>query len=127
MPTLKTGGELFFWGVDAMGFAKVYLEDPLLLATDAMRRVDELLVGAGVQRACRRRAGLGIRQSSGTGGDARRATAPFGGGALELAVVDNGKLGRAPHSTSAISWPGGSPPAASALSAAATKSAGPTT
>jgi len=45
VPTLEVGGELF-WGVDALDFAKAYLEDPSLLATDAMRRVDDLPVGA---------------------------------------------------------------------------------
>lgn len=45
VPTLEIGGELF-WGVDAMDFAKAYVADPSLLSTDAMRRADDLPVGA---------------------------------------------------------------------------------
>lgn len=45
VPTLAVRGELF-WGADAMDFAKAFLADPGLLATDEMRRLDRLPVGA---------------------------------------------------------------------------------
>jgi 2-hydroxychromene-2-carboxylate isomerase len=45
VPTLVIDGELF-WGADAMGFVEAYLADPGLLATDEMRRVSALPVGA---------------------------------------------------------------------------------
>jgi 2-hydroxychromene-2-carboxylate isomerase len=45
VPTLAIDGELF-WGADATDFARAYLLDPTLLASDEMRRVSALPVGA---------------------------------------------------------------------------------
>lgn len=45
VPTLVVGRELF-WGEDGMDFAKAYLADPAILATDEMRRVTDLPIGA---------------------------------------------------------------------------------
>lgn len=45
VPMFEAGGELF-WGADSVGFLKVYLADPGILAADEMRRVDALSVAA---------------------------------------------------------------------------------
>ncbi|MDA8109414.1 MAG: 2-hydroxychromene-2-carboxylate isomerase [Betaproteobacteria bacterium] len=45
VPTLAIDGELF-WGADALDFAKAFLADPGVLASEEMRRVDALPVGA---------------------------------------------------------------------------------
>jgi 2-hydroxychromene-2-carboxylate isomerase len=45
VPTLVIGGELF-WGADAIDFARAYLATPSILATDEMRRVSALPIGA---------------------------------------------------------------------------------
>jgi 2-hydroxychromene-2-carboxylate isomerase len=45
VPTLVMNGELF-WGADATDFAKAYIADPSIIATDEMRRVASLPVGA---------------------------------------------------------------------------------
>jgi len=38
-------GQLF-WGADALDFVKAYLADPAIVATDEMKRVTNLPVGA---------------------------------------------------------------------------------
>jgi len=48
VPTLLVDGELF-WGADATDFAKAYLTNPGLLATEEMQRVATLPVGASRQ------------------------------------------------------------------------------
>ena len=45
VPTFVLDGEVF-WGADAIEFVKAVLEDPALLKSDEMRRVDALPVGA---------------------------------------------------------------------------------
>lgn len=45
VPTLIVEGELF-WGEDAMDFVKAYIADPGILASDEMKRVSSLPVGA---------------------------------------------------------------------------------
>lgn len=45
VPTLEIDGELF-WGADAIDFALAYLQDPAILRSEEMRRVDALPVGA---------------------------------------------------------------------------------
>jgi 2-hydroxychromene-2-carboxylate isomerase len=45
VPTLIVQGQLF-WGADATGFVKAYLADPGIVATDEMKRVSALPMGA---------------------------------------------------------------------------------
>lgn len=45
VPTLLIDGELF-WGVDGMDFARAYLADPAILATDDMQRAASLPIAA---------------------------------------------------------------------------------
>ncbi len=45
VPTMIIDEELF-WGEDAMDFAKAYVSNPAIVATDEMRRVSDLPVGA---------------------------------------------------------------------------------
>lgn len=45
VPTLVVDHELF-WGADAMAFAAAFIADRSILASEAMRRVDALPVGA---------------------------------------------------------------------------------
>lgn len=45
VPTLVVGGELF-WGADATGFVRAFLDDPGILATEEMKRLATLPVGA---------------------------------------------------------------------------------
>ena len=45
VPTLLIDGELF-WGVDGMDFAKAFIADPTILASEEMRRIDTLPVAA---------------------------------------------------------------------------------
>jgi 2-hydroxychromene-2-carboxylate isomerase len=45
VPTFLIDGQLF-WGADAMDFVNAYLADPTIVATDEMKRVSDLPVGA---------------------------------------------------------------------------------
>jgi 2-hydroxychromene-2-carboxylate isomerase len=45
VPTLIVDGQLF-WGADAMDFVKAYLADPAIVASDEMKRVTTLPIGA---------------------------------------------------------------------------------
>ncbi len=50
VPTLLIDGQLF-WGNDAVDFAAAYLQDPSILDTEDMRRIDSLPVGVARQSA----------------------------------------------------------------------------
>ena len=45
MPSFVAGGEVF-WGNDSVEFFKAWLEDPALLSSPEMRRLDGLPVAA---------------------------------------------------------------------------------
>jgi len=45
VPTFVVDGEIF-WGADAIGFLRAYLDDPMLLKTAEMQRLDRLPIGA---------------------------------------------------------------------------------
>ncbi|WP_293395390.1 2-hydroxychromene-2-carboxylate isomerase [Nevskia sp.] len=45
VPTLLINGELF-WGVDGLDFAKAYLADPSILASEEMQRISTLPIAA---------------------------------------------------------------------------------
>lgn len=45
VPSFAVNGEVF-WGADSIGFLKAFLNDPALLGSDEMQRLDHLPVGA---------------------------------------------------------------------------------
>jgi len=45
VPSFAVNGEVF-WGADSIGFLKAFLNDPALLRSDEMQRLDHLPVGA---------------------------------------------------------------------------------